>query len=291
MNKSVVNLPVPCLNFHLWEPCNMRCKFCFATFQDVKQRILPKGHLPRQQSIELMHEICSTNIQKITFAGGEPTLCPWLYDLIAIAKSYNKTTMIVTNGSRINKDWIKKYQNELDWITVSIDSLDSNMNFNSGRAINGRHPISRNMYLQICQSIKKSKIRLKINTIVSQLNKTENFSCFINKVKPERWKILQALHIIGQNDSCIEQFIIPNHEFQDYINRQKINQNVSMVIESNNDMIGSYLMIDPAGRFYQNKNSRYEYSIPILDVGIVAAAKSIEIDVQKFVARGGIYNW
>ena len=31
----------PSVNFHLWEPCNMRCRFCFATFQDVKQTVLP----------------------------------------------------------------------------------------------------------------------------------------------------------------------------------------------------------------------------------------------------------
>ena len=62
---------IPSVNYHLWEPCNMRCKFCFATFQDAKI-ILPKGHLPKEESLELVREIAAIGFKKITFAGGEP---------------------------------------------------------------------------------------------------------------------------------------------------------------------------------------------------------------------------
>lgn len=77
---------IPSVNYHLWEPCNMRCKFCFATFQDVKHSILPKGHLPKEQAIEVILQLAEIGFEKITFAGGEPTLCPWLPELIATAK-------------------------------------------------------------------------------------------------------------------------------------------------------------------------------------------------------------
>ena len=45
-----MNIPtqIPSVNFHLWKPCNMKCRFCFATFQDIGQEALPKGHLPRR---------------------------------------------------------------------------------------------------------------------------------------------------------------------------------------------------------------------------------------------------
>ena len=38
---------IPSVNFHLWKPCNMSCKFCFATFQDFDRDILPKGEAVR----------------------------------------------------------------------------------------------------------------------------------------------------------------------------------------------------------------------------------------------------
>ena len=77
-----INSFIPSVNFHLWEPCNMKCKYCFATFKDVKQSILPKGHLPKAEAIEIVKELAEYGFKKITFAGGEPTLCKWLPDLI-----------------------------------------------------------------------------------------------------------------------------------------------------------------------------------------------------------------
>ena len=87
---------IPSVNFHLWEPCNMRCKFCFATFKDVKQSILPKGHLSQQQAMEIVEQLADIGFEKITFAGGEPILCKWLPNLIATAKDRKLTTMLVT---------------------------------------------------------------------------------------------------------------------------------------------------------------------------------------------------
>jgi len=128
---------IPAVNFHLWEPCNMRCKFCFATFQDVKKSILPKGHLPREQAVKVVQQLADFGFQKITFAGGEPTLCKWLPDLIATAKQSGMTTMIVTNGSKLTDTFLKVNGNKLDWIAISIDSLNTETNLQTGRAISG----------------------------------------------------------------------------------------------------------------------------------------------------------
>ncbi|MBK9177852.1 MAG: radical SAM protein [Flavobacteriales bacterium] len=67
---------IPSVNFHLWQPCNMRCKFCYATFHDVKRSILPKGHLPKEQAIDVVRQLAAHGFQKINFAGGEPTPLP-----------------------------------------------------------------------------------------------------------------------------------------------------------------------------------------------------------------------
>ncbi|MEO0472453.1 MAG: radical SAM protein, partial [Bacteroidota bacterium] len=75
MSRHLISA-VPSVNFHLWEPCNMRCGFCFATFQDVKRTILPKGHLPKEDALNVVQAIAKAGFEKITFAGGEPTLCP-----------------------------------------------------------------------------------------------------------------------------------------------------------------------------------------------------------------------
>lgn len=286
-----MNSIIPSVNFHLWEPCNMRCKHCFATFQDVKKTILPKGHLPKGKAILLMEELCKTSISKITFAGGEPTLCPWLFDLIKIAKKHGKTTMIVTNGSKINEEWLLKFSTITDWITLSIDSVNNATNLKSGRAITGKRVISKAQYLAMCKLIKDSGIRLKINTVVTSDNCQERMSDFIETTKPERWKIMQVLPIKGQNDSCISELIISKEQFEKFLHQNQCNLSIPIIPESNEDMTDSYLMIDPAGRFFQNTNGTHTYSQPILEVGIKKALAQNFIDESKYVSRGGLYDW
>jgi hypothetical protein len=44
--------------------------------------------------------------------------------------------MIVTNGSRINPEWLESLNGKLDWIALSIDSFENEaVNVSSGRAI------------------------------------------------------------------------------------------------------------------------------------------------------------
>ena len=115
---------VPSVNFHLWEPCNMKCGFCFATFRDVKREILPKGHLNRDDCVAVVERLAAAGFQKINFAGGEPTLCPWLPDLVTAAKSAGMITAIVTNGSKLTSGYLDSMQGSLDWVTLSIDTID-----------------------------------------------------------------------------------------------------------------------------------------------------------------------
>jgi radical S-adenosyl methionine domain-containing protein 2 len=287
MNQNQI---IPALNFHLYEPCNMRCGFCFATFQDVKRSILPKGHLPKEEAIKLMHLIGQSGLfQKINFAGGEPTLCPWLGELIQIAKSYGLTTSIVTNGTKLTDTWLAGMRPYLDWIGISMDSLSDETNLLSGRAITGKKVLTLEAYQAICLKIKKFGYRLKINTVVHRLNWQEDFSEFIIEIQPERWKVFQVLPIEGQNDGKVEEFLISDAQFEAFIQRH---QHLACLVPETNEAIqGSYLMIDPAGRFFDNSEGKHRYSSPILAIGIEEALTQIGADYRKFLQRGGVYAW
>lgn len=280
---------IPSINFHLWEPCNMRCKFCFATFQDVKKTILPKGHLPKEKSLRVVEEIAKVGFEKITFAGGEPLLCPWLPDLIKRAKQLGLTTMIVTNGSRLTEQFLIQNKKNLDWIALSIDSLKDSTNIAIGRAITGKKPLNISFYKEIITNIHKYGYGLKVNTVVNALNYTENFNDFLDFAKPKRWKVLQVLPIKGQNDIKIEDFKINSNQFEKFVlNHQNIN---IMIPESNESIKGSYVMVDPAGRFFENSEGKHKYSGEILEVGVENALKMVNYNSEKFLSRGGIYNW
>ncbi len=267
----------------------MRCKFCFATFQATKRTILPKGHLPKEEAIKVVQSLADYGFEKITFAGGEPSLCPWLSELVITAKEADMTTMIVTNGSRLSEKFLEKNKEHLDWITISIDSLNEDSNIEIGRAIMGKKAYSKEYYLSMIERVKNYGYGLKINTVVNRYNYEEDMFDFIQATEPRRWKVFQVLSIMGENDKNIERYAISGDEFKSFLQRHK---HVSYLVpEDNSEMTGSYVMVDPAGRFYNNENGSYAYSQPILDVGAQQAIQEMNYDLDKFLERGGLYQW
>jgi len=281
---------IPSVNFHLWEPCNMRCNFCFATFQDMKKTILPKGHLPKEQSLQVVRALADAGFEKITFVGGEPTLCPWLTDLIREAKLLGMNTGIVTNGSKLNPEYLSELRPWLDWIGISIDSLQHDTNIAIGRAIYGKKPLDREHYYNLVDLVNQCGFQLKINTVVNSRNRSEDLNDFIKYSKTSRWKVFQVLPIKGENDRHIEDLKISSEEFDGYLERHK-GLGDTLVPERNEDMTGSYAMVDPAGRFFENSTGTLTYSRPILEVGVHTAYEQAHPDSEKFLKRGGLYDW
>ena len=187
---------IPSVNFHLWKPCNMRCTFCFATFQDAGQNALPKGHLPREDCLLVVDALAAAGFVKINFAGGEPTLCPWLPDLLQRAKKLGLTTSVVTNGSCVTPEWLDRVDGCLDWAAVSVDTVDPQKLQRLGRTTR-TGPLSEADYLRIVDMLKQRDIRLKINTVVTWSNYDEHLAEFIANARPERWKMLQVLPVRG----------------------------------------------------------------------------------------------
>ena len=283
---------IPSVNFHLWKPCNMMCKFCFATFRDIAPAVLPKGHLGREDSMAVVESLAQAGFRKLNFAGGEPTLCPWLPDLIWRAKYLGLTTSVVTNGSLISGEWLNTVAGQLDWAALSIDSVESDTLLRTGRTTrNG--PMTADDYLSAVRVLKERCIRVKVNTVVSKSNLHEDLSGFIIEARPERWKLLQVLPVAGQNSAKVGAHLVSTEEFWGYVenNRRVEEYGIAVVPEDNDLMTGSYVMVDPAGRFFDNAAGTHTYSRPILEVGVEQALTDVSVDAGKFLSRSGMYAW
>ena len=283
---------IPSVNFHLWKACNMMCEFCFATFQDIAPAVLPKGHLGPDGSMAVVESLAQAGFRKLNFAGGEPTLCPWLPDLIGRAEYLGLTTSVVTNGSLMSGEWLDGVAGQLDWVALSIDSVEPDTLLHTGRTTrNG--PMSAEDYLGVARAVRDRRIRLKVNTVVSRSNLHEDLSGFIIGSRPERWKLLQVLPVAGQNSSKVGVHLISSEEFWEYVetNRRVEEHGITIVPEDNELMTGSYVMVDPAGRFFDNAAGAHTYSRPILEVGVEQALRDVSVDAGKFLARSGTYAW
>ena len=278
----------PSVNFHLTKVCNMRCKFCFATFNDL-ENVKHDFHL----SSEIIQQIAAAGFEKITFAGGEPTLVKELPALAKLAKSLGMTTTIVTNGTKLSEE---KLYNELiphvDWVAISIDSSNDFVNLASGRAIRGNTVLSSAYYLYLIRKLKTDKVKIKINTVVSRFNHSEDFNFFIEQAKPDRWKILQAMPVSGQNSNENGNFEITKEQFLEFLARNKNhNTKIDIVPEAIEVIRGSYVMISPEGCFFDSTKGSHTYSDPIQEVGVENALSQISYNYELFIKRGGLYDW
>ena len=50
-------------------------------------------------------------------------------------------------------------------------------------------------------------------------------------------------------------------------------------------------MIDALGRFYTNINGKHEYTNSVMDVGVLKAWSENCFVEERFLRRGGIYEW
>ncbi len=267
------------VSFHIVKPCNMKCKFCYATFDDMHVKMMSID-----DAFLCITKLAQSGVQKITFAGGEPLLYPYLKFCIIYAKSLGMTTSIITNGSLITDGWLREMIGHLDWIGISIDSIITETLEKIGRK--SKNKID---YYSLIMTIKNYGYRLKINTVVNFYNRDENMNNFIKWANPDRWKVFQALRIEGQNQEQFEEIKCSDADFDKFIfNHQEQN---SLVPESNLAMTGSYLLIDPQGRLFENSKGTHTYSNSIINNDFNDCLSQINLNREMFIKRGGIYNW
>ena len=254
----------------------MKCKYCFANFSHIKRA------LSKEDWFEIIRQLTDVGMKKVNLVGGEPTLCPFLGDLITYSKGKGLITGIVSNGTGITPHFIKKYGKFIDWIGISLDSGNELTQLKLGRG-NGTYVSDS---IQKTKIIKKAGIKLKINSVITRWNLNEDISKVIKLIDPDRWKVFQVLMIRGQNQKKSEELGISNLEFMKFIRNHEI---LNPIAEDNDKMLESYIMVDPLGRFYQNSRNFYTYSEPILKVGVSRAFNQVIFNHLKFVERGGIY--
>lgn len=286
MNQSPF-LP-PSVNFHLWKPCNLRCIFCYAVFDDDASLKDVRTGLPEIDAARIVEMVRSAGAEKITFVGGEPILCPHLPALLRQSRGLGLISTLVTNGERLERV-LDAAPGCVDWVGLSVDSAIEAVQAELGRG-RGKH-VSKS--LKLFELLHERRIRVKLNTVVTALNWSEDMTEFVLQSRPERWKIFQVLAIDGQNTGKVEPLLITAEQFASFVDRHqwlKV-RGITIADESNEDMTGSYAMIDPLGRFFSNVGGRHVYSRPILEVGVKSAFASVSFDADRFKARGGVYNW
>ena len=283
----------PAVNWHFWPWCNYGCTFCFATFEDIDR----SNSLEKELGFKLLEEMAAEGVEKVTFVGGEPTLCPWLGEYLVKAKSLALTTCIVSNGTGLSEEFLDSWHEYIDWVGISIDASDDRLHYIMGRGTKADLAEGRSRHLEAAltawERCQKLGIRMKLNTVVCKANLDDNMTETVLQLMPERWKAFQVLPIDGQNDGRVEDLLISEDEFSEWVERHKgvSNEGINFIPETNELMTGSYVMIDSLGRFYSNIEGGHKYTRSILEIGIKDAWRENQFNEHHFIEREGIYDW
>ncbi|MFA5602365.1 MAG: radical SAM protein [Bacilli bacterium] len=162
--------------------CNEHCKFCF-------REIFPELSLKENKIIA--KKLLDYGVEKISFCGGEPLLYKDLFKLINYIKRLNPNIIlsINTNGKNINEKNLGYICSKFDWITLPIDASTNKLNKEIGRGINHLKHV-----LWILEKVKGKNIKIKINTVLMEVNKDDinNINKIIERFKNiKRWKIFR----------------------------------------------------------------------------------------------------
>ncbi len=271
------------VNLHFLSACEMGCPHCFAPFVDCGKISLGalKALIAAVAQTALARGM--TKPRRLNFVGGEPTLHPHFLELVEYAYLCGLRVSIVTNGYSLIRNGIPEALGVLELVGVSIDSLNSHANLQIGRAVRG-NTITEAQWLSLFENLTKLGAPLKINTALTKHNVGEDFSSFILKAKPLRWKVFQAMVVRGQNCSGSDHWKVSRQEYDKFIARH-LNVGATLCAEPEELMRGSYAMISPDGRFFDSAEGHQHYSDPILKVGIEQAWKQVQCDAELFLER------
>ncbi|OCK76590.1 radical SAM enzyme, partial [Lepidopterella palustris CBS 459.81] len=280
------------VNYHFTRKCNLACGFCFHV---AKTSYIERPERAKR-GLRLLKE---AGMRKINFAGGEPFLYPkFLGPLLRYCKEDLRleSVSIVTNGTKVTEEFLKKYGMYIDILAVSCDSFNESINREIGRVEPGKEARNVEQLRRVSEWCRTYGIKFKLNTVICRLNWQEDMASAVQELNPFRWKVFQVLLVESENDATakdrkgdFDKFYITDAQFETFCQLHKHLK--CFVPESNRVMKSSYLILDEYLRFLDKGDGKETTSECILDVGVAKALQQVRFDQAAFHDRGAEYDW
>ena len=217
--------------------CNHGCRYC--------HRFLGVSELSFEKNKKILHNLINSGVVELTWTGGEPLLYTDIEQLMKIAHSNGIKNKLVTNGSLLAIDRLDTICNYLDSITLSIDSIDLEINTKLGR---GRDHFKKiDTILNYLQKTKKH-IKTGINTVISFYNYgikiINDLAAYLSKFNIDSWRIFMFMPLREMAARNNNEFRISNNIF-DKIKKYVIKNCKVKKIEfrKKKDMESKYVLI------------------------------------------------
>lgn len=225
--------------------CNENCKYCY--------RFLNMPDVEYEQNEKILRKLIKDGVKEITWTGGEALLYKGFIDLLKIAKENGVKSKLITNGTIVaNNNDIREICNYLDSLTLSIDSVDDNVNIELGR---GKQHYSN--IKTVLEYLKNRKLKVNINTVVSKVNieHLEDLGKFISCYNINSWRIFKFTPLRERAKLNKENFEITTEEFNSKKKLLNSFTNISKIeYRQGDDFENKYVNIINAGDVSKTEN-------------------------------------
>lgn len=145
--------------------CNFNCKWCFANSGSNPN---PK-HMGLEKAERLIETLALAGVGQVTISGGEPTVYPYLKDVIKKANSCGLVVHMNTNGYLLTKKLARELKSlGLSQVQINIDSLNpGNHDFVRGKR--GSHERA----IQALKNAREVGLTCVSQTVLTSLNENE----------------------------------------------------------------------------------------------------------------------
>ena len=215
--------------------CNQNCKYC--------HRFLNIMDLTYEENLEILNNLENSGVTSITWTGGEALLLNGIDELLKISHEKGIKNKIITNGKLLTKERIDKIYKYLDSITLSIDSIDDDINYSLGRGKNHFGEIK-----EILDYIKEKDydVKMRINSVVckNNVNNFEDLTNFLNNYNIYSWRIFKFMPLREKAVINKESFDIPLSIYDKVVSYIKTNSNIENIdTRIEEDMEKKYVLI------------------------------------------------
>lgn len=267
------------INLHITQKCNYACKYCFAHFDN-------NNDLTLAQWKHIIDNLKTSGlVDAINFAGGEPVLYKDFPALVNYAYDQGFKLSIITNGSLMLNPQLMPPElfGKFDTLGISVDSINPQTLVALG-ACNRSHEVLT--YEKLSQLITLARsvnpdIKIKLNTVITNLNASEDLTVIGRKFGIDRWKMLR-MKLFAYEGSSNAALVPSQADFDGFVARHC---EVSEDVVPENDLTRSYIMVDNQGQLLDDEGEDYKVVGSLLTENFAEVFGRYAFDETTYASR------
>lgn len=267
------------INLHITQKCNYNCRYCFAHFAN-------HDDLSLDQWKHIIDNIKASGlVDAINFAGGEPVLYKHFPALVEYAFSHGFRLSIITNGSLMLHPSLmpRTLFAKFETLGISVDSINPQTLVALGACNKSKEVLTYDKLsrlIALARSVNPS-VRIKLNTVITNLNAGENLSGVGRKLGIARWKMLR-MKLFAHDGFSNASLLASRTEFDDFVARHA---EASDDVVPENDLTRSYIMVDNQGLLLDDEGEDYKVVGSLLTEDFADIFERYAFDEETYASR------